>query len=337
MTPRTMTRNGHACTVLALVALAGGSVGVALGQTGRQQAGDPGSGAPQPGRPYPGEAMQEPAVPDPSMQDPMMDDPYATAPPRLQRDYMRPDPNLPWGYRRSRPPIFEPRSYYDYGQFGRRSAFDRPPLHTYDYGYSNYYEYYPPRDGYYDPYQAMVAEAYRQGVDDGRHFEQFERAALMGITSYLDAMDFGLAAFADGRYTEAADGFLLAARLNQGDPASRIHAAQALFAQGLDAEAVAILRRAIELEPRIIHLPLDLRSDYGTPADFELHVAALTERAADPDDFDAAVLLGYVRLFSGRGSAAMEPLARAASLRPDDLLVQRLMMRAQLRSPRNGR
>jgi len=299
------------------------SGGPTFAQSSQEPQQEQGQAAQQPRQPYPGEPM---------------DDPYADAPPRLQQDYQRPDPNLPWGYRRSRPPYFEPpRSYYDYGGAFRRGGFDRPPLHTYDYGYSNYYHYYPPRDGYYpDPYQALYEEAYRQGVDDGRHFEQFEQAAVRGITSYLDAMDMGLKAFAEGRYAEAGDAFILAARLNQGDPASRIHAAQAMLTGGLDAEAVAMLRRAIELEPRIVHLPLDLRADYGNPDDFDRQIQALLQRAADPRNADAAILLGYQYLFSGRGELAVEPLARAAKLRPDDPLIRQLLGRAQLRAPRGG-
>ncbi len=139
------------------------------------------------------------------------------------------------------------------------------------------------------------------------------------------ALRDGLEAFANGRYDQAADFFTLATQLDNGDAASRIHAAQAYFALEQYADAVPLVRRALELQPRLVYLKFDLRRDYGNPQEFNQqlqHLAGLLAR--HPDWQDGYLLLGYELLYSGQRAAAHRALARAVSLNPTDKLAGRL-------------
>lgn len=276
--------------------------------------------------------------------------PNAPLPPQLQRDFAPPDPRLPWGYRQYAP-SFSQRSRggsrygqpydqpygYGYGGYGRGSYannFGRYQGHTYDYGYRSYEQHYPPHTGYGDPYGRFNEEAYRRGVDDGRRFEQFERRAALGLASYLQAMENGLTAFARGDYSSAALSFILAARVNQGDAAARIHAAHAMFALGRHREAIPFLRRAFELQPLIAQLPLDIREDYGRKEDFVEQLHALEDAvAADSDDADLRLLLGYSHLYSRNPAKAYRVLTHAAQLRADDRLIETLLGAARFAAP----
>ncbi len=246
--------------------------------------------------------------PEVSGQDPLMspyDDerPERDLPPGLRRDFQRPDPHLPFGYRNS-PPVAR---YYQWG--GRpygHSATNRYPNqdYSYDYGYGAYWRGLDDSDPY------LYERAYRQGVTDGRRFEQYEREAELGLKSYLDAMEAGQAAFAEGEYGKASQLYILAARMSQGDPASRVCAGNSLIALGRYDEAAQILRRAFELQPKLAYLPLDIRGEYHKAGDFELHVTALT-RAAEAS-------------LAPRGPEGVEPIsntsqqdARPESTSPD--------------------
>jgi len=141
-----------------------------------------------------------------------------------------------------------------------------------------------------------------------------------------DALKAGLLAFRSGRYDRAADFFLLACELDCGDPASRLHAAQALFALGQFRDAVSLVRRAFELQPKLVWLKFDLRSDYGNPRDFESQVQRLrTCLRRRPKWADGWLLLGYQLLYSGRRAEAHEAFSKAAALNPADTLARRFL------------
>lgn len=219
----------------------------------------------------------------------------STLPRALRQDYALPDPNLPGGYRQS-PPVsrYYQRGGRPYG-WGRYSA--RP--YSYDYGYGSYWRYLDP----YDPY--LFERVYRQGVTDGRWFEQYERELELGLNTYLKAFEFGHEAFSKGEYDRAARGYILAARQNQGDPASRLCAGNALIALGRYDEAAQLLRRAFELQPRMAYLPLDLRDEYGRAEDFHQHLSKVkTAAEAAEAAFSAA---------SGSSSASAPAPAAAAA------------------------
>lgn len=257
-------------------------------------------------------AERLPGVPrqDPDMSPYDDQRPDRDLPPQLRRDYAYPDPHLPFGYRNS-PPVAR---YYRFGGRGYGEPYGRydSRLYSYDYGYGSYWRYLDR----FDPY--LYELAYRQGITDGRRFERYEREVEMGLASYRAALAAGQESLQRGDYDTAARGFILAARLNQGDPASRVHAANACIGMGRWTEAAALLRRAFELQPNIAFLPIDLRREF-TRGDFDDRIAAIRSAIeTSPQDADLRGLLGYMQLFSGQFREAVATLSEAARLAPDD-------------------
>ena len=111
--------------------------------------------------------------------------------------------------------------------------------------------------------------------DFGRFYTESNARTEMVLQHHAGHLTNGLKLFRQRRYAEAADGFRLAADTNHGDPSSRLYAAHALFAMGRYAEAVPYLRRAFELQPKIVFLNFDIRDDYGDQKDFQSQLAAL--------------------------------------------------------------
>ncbi|MCK4659556.1 MAG: hypothetical protein KAV82_08550 [Phycisphaerae bacterium] len=221
---------------------------------------------------------------------------------RWSRDYYRERSYGPRGYR----PYHEDRyggwGYGDYGHGG----------HTFDRGYW-------------------------EGHRDGRRFADWERRAEMGRRSYADAMNSGLRAFRNGEYPAAVRDFIRAAKVNQGDPASRIHAAHALVAIGRYPEALPALRRAFQLQPKIAYLALDIRRDYGAKADFQAHLKGIEDAAEKArNDPGLWLLLGYYQFFSARETAALASLTRSNELAPGDFLTEALLAAARMVAPVPG-
>lgn len=184
-----------------------------------------------------------------------------------------------------------------------------------------------------DVRQERLENAYREGYaagrDEGRSAIQAER----GVTAYQDAMAGGHAAFGDGDYGLAARQFLLAAALNQGDPASRVCAANAQTALGEYESAGRLVERAFDLQPKLVYLPIDIRSAYGRNEEFTRHLAALREAAENaPENPEVWFLLGYYYFYSQDAAKAADALRRAADLRPENRLYGQL---AELARPRS--
>ncbi len=170
-----------------------------------------------------------------------------------------------------------------------------------------------------------LERAYLEGLEEGRLNERLEMQSERGLNSYQEAMAAGQAAFFDGDYGLAARHFLLAATLHQGDPSARLCAAHTYIALGDYASAMRLIERAMELEPRIVYLPMDLRGAYGEWDDFVRHVRALQQATEEsPEDAELWFLLGYCRYFSKQMKESVVPLSKAAELAPDDRMVGRL-------------
>ncbi len=170
-----------------------------------------------------------------------------------------------------------------------------------------------------------LEDAYWDGVRDGRDLERVEIQAEKGLSGYRRAMWDGHAAFSAGQYGPAARNFLLAATLNQGDPAARVCAAHSQTALGRYETAVRLLHRAFELEPRMAYLPIDIRKAYGQPGDFAKHLEKLSSHTeAQPENADGWLLLGYYYFFSNDTERAAMALRTAQRLRPNDPLTELL-------------
>lgn len=215
------------------------------------------------------------------------------------------------------------REYYPYGR----------PYYQRQYRYGGWRSPYGGYDGYYDP-QHTFDGGYISGFHDGRRFQRWEERAERGSNSYLKAMKTGSLRFRAGDYPTAVRQFILAAELNQGDAASRLHVVHALTAVEQYAAAVPALRRALQLQPKIVYLPLDIRTEYGVVGDFEKHVSRLAAAAREADtDAGLWLLLGYYHFYSGRGADAHQALRRAAELAPTDSATRRLLDVAKLSAP----
>lgn len=127
------------------------------------------------------------------------------------------------------------------------------------------------------------------------------------------AMSSGLAMLRAGEYSRAVIALTMAAELDQGDPAARVHLAQARLALGQYSQAGRTLRRAYQLQPKLVYV--DLRLDDSLPSgdEFARHVDRLA--AASDRDADASFLLGAMEFQRGRYDAAWRAFRK---VRPRD-------------------
>lgn len=223
---------------------------------------------------------------------------------------------------------------YDYGAYSRPRR-----LSTHQREWSTY-RYFDGRPGSYGYGHAdwgrddAAGEIYRFGFLRGRDRARFERQSTERQEAVLSHaaghLSNGLRQFGMGKYQQAADAFILAAESDHGDPTSRIYAGHALFAMGRYHDAVAYMRRAIELQPKIIYLSYDMRDDYGALEDFEQQLAELVGAVElAPREKDRLVMLGYVQYYTGQRREAFNTLLRAARLDPTDRLIERFMNNCQ--------
>jgi tetratricopeptide (TPR) repeat protein len=176
----------------------------------------------------------------------------------------------------------------------------------------------------------QLDDAYRQGIQDGyqawQDYDQDNQRTQRLYRTRDEAIKAGLQAFNQASYDEAADLFVLAARLDNGDPACRLYAAQSLFAVQQYEQAIPLLRRAFELQPNLLYLRFDLRLDYGNVADLTAQLKALQSLlATNPDWSGGHLLLGYELLHSGQRAEAYQAFTRAAQLDPGDSLSRKFL------------
>ncbi len=140
----------------------------------------------------------------------------------------------------------------------------------------------------------------------------------------------GRAAFAAEEYGLAADHFDRAAQAKPEDPLPLFLRAQAHFAAGRYADAVADIRDGMKKAPDWPAAKFDPKELYGPAADrFEAHLAALRKAvAANPADPALAFLLGYELWFTGDRPAAMQLFRDAAKLTPGNAMVGRFLKEA---------
>ncbi len=168
----------------------------------------------------------------------------------------------------------------------------------YAFSYSTY--------GYYTYREWIVGlEAAREVErrDDQRQFNtrDMNRRRDRVLRSHDEALRIGLEQLRAAEYQKAAIALTLAAELDQSDPACRIHLAQARMALGHYAEGGKALRRALELQPKLVYVPLDLDGYYASESTFDEQVEALAKVAAEGEQpADVHFLLGFMEFQRGR-------------------------------------
>lgn len=182
----------------------------------------------------------------------------------------------------------------------------------------------------YGPFSApwAIADAYFSG----RYDERYERRRWMSETDtqrrrerllsrHEQALADGLDLLAAGDAARAVVQFTLAAQLDQGDPACRIHLSQARLALGHYSEAAAALRRALQLQPKLLYVPLELDRYYVVPGTLDRLTDALAEHArtarVGPEVLFLHAFLEYQRGEFGAAHAALRNVSQA--LPKDDL------------------
>ena len=178
------------------------------------------------------------------------------------------------------------------------------------------------------------AQRYERDRDRARRFNERDmaRRAQRLLSAHGQALADGVAQLRAGDYRRAVVTLTLASELNQGDPACRIHLAQARLALGHDDEAAAVLRRALQLQPTLAHRDLDLDTYYPDDGTFAAHVDALAARLARPAAQRSAelhFLLGFLEFQRGRYDEAHAALRTAARAAPQDNLTRRLLTTTQ--------
>lgn len=187
--------------------------------------------------------------------------------------------------------------------------------------------------GYYggaDPWgiQSAIDEAYWAGRDDERYYtarleseiDTAERTERL-MAGHARALDTAIEQLRAGDYSRAVAGLTMAAKLDHGDPACRIHLAQARLALGHYDEAAKALRRALQLQPKLAYVDLKLDKYYPagtTMASFGDSLASWA--AVNEHSAEVSFLQGYVEYQRGRTDAAYAAFEKAAEgLRGDDL------------------
>ncbi len=204
-----------------------------------------------------------------------------------------------------------PVSYYNNGNGWDYGSYYANPFYSTDYGDAV-------RDAYW-------AQSYVYERERGREFNERDMAQRRQrvLNSFEKALRTGLDDLKAGDYAQAMVALTMATELNQGDPASRIHLAQAQMALGHYDDAAQALRRALQLQPNLKFVPLDLGRYYSDPDEFEHHVNQLVLWVKQrPASADVYFLLGYMefqREDFGQAYTAFQIALRGA---PNDSLVR---------------
>ncbi|MBU0641529.1 MAG: tetratricopeptide repeat protein [Planctomycetes bacterium] len=137
------------------------------------------------------------------------------------------------------------------------------------------------------------------------------------------ALRLGVSQMRAGDYVRALITLTMAAELDNGDPSCRIHLAQARLARGHYEEAGKVLRRALQLQPKLVYVPLHLQACYPDATTFDAHVDALAAHLQqNRASVDAYFLLGFLEFQRGNYDESYAAFRRVARVWPEDDLTQ---------------
>jgi tetratricopeptide (TPR) repeat protein len=190
-----------------------------------------------------------------------------------------------------------------------------------EWGYSSLYR---------PDYERAIRETYRarryvENRERGRRFnvQDMRQRRQRLLSNHEAALRSGLEYLRAGNYSQAVVAFTMAAELNHADPACRIHLAQARLALAQYEDAAAALRRALQLQPRLAFLTLDLGRYYPEPADLDRFVDALAAfLRRNPASANVYFLLGYLEFQRGNFEAAQAAFQVAQRGLPNDSLTR---------------
>jgi len=224
------------------------------------------------------------------------------------------------GFEGTRYPRVEVRGRPD--RWGR--YWDRPRFLRRYVPYGNY--------GYCDPLgvQSALEEAYFAGRFDERDYARrcwnrrdMARRKARLLDKHQQALELGLGKLKQGDYARAVVGLTLAAKLNNGDPACRIHLAQTRLALGQYDAAGKVLRRALQLQANLVYVDLKLDKYYPQPGKFAECTDALAAWVKEQRvGTDAYFLLGYAEFQRGNFERAYAAFRKVARVMPKDPLTR---------------
>jgi len=180
-----------------------------------------------------------------------------------------------------------------------------------------------------DPYRSYardyigVSEYERFRHQRDRQRREMEVRKVRLLTQHEQALQSGLRLLGAAETDRAVVALTLAAKLNQADPACRIHLAQARLAQGHYLEGALALRRALQLQPNLLYADLHLDTYYKDPGALDRYTDKLAAWVAENDARpEVHFLLGFLEFQRGRFAAAHAAFTRAAEGMPQDELTQ---------------
>lgn len=194
-----------------------------------------------------------------------------------------------------------------------------------------------------DPYSAAWAleaaylarrEGDRRNLLELYNFRAARERAAHVLSHFEVALDRGVSQLGSGDYAGAVASLTLAGELNRADPVSRVLLAEAHLALGHYEAAARILRHAVELQPKLIYMDLNLGAFYPKTALLAERTAALETWLGDHRaTADAHFMLGFLRYQLGEHGKAYEALTRVANARPCDTLTRDFLAIAQPEQP----
>jgi len=146
----------------------------------------------------------------------------------------------------------------------------------------------------------------------------------------LRYLELGDTAFSDMRFADAVHFYARAVEFDPGRGMLHLVLADALFATGDYHYGAHQIRKAIELEPSLVDVPVDKHQFYTDPTEFDRQLAVLELYVKDhPDDVDARLVLALNNLFGGRPLAALELLKQGPAARAGDVATERIRAAAE--------
>jgi Tfp pilus assembly protein PilF len=189
------------------------------------------------------------------------------------------------------------------------------------YSADNIYYGYDPLTLDYSLDEAYWAGRYDERADTRHQFnvEDMEYRRQRVLSNHEKALRLGVERLKRGEYAQAVIALTLAGRLDNGDPACRIHLAQARLAQGHYAEAGKALRRGLQLQPNLVFTDLHLERYYPDDISIDAFRDRLAEHIrAGRGSVESMFLLGYLEFQRGQFEAASAAFSAVARAWPDD-------------------